>query len=778
MVDILKSAVGKKKTDVIKQYAGGLRMAGGQVLAFAAGLLLSGTSIFGNYAPFGTAFTAAMPKGYVLSAGFGAVIGYLFRWQGGDPFRYIAAVCAAMTVKFFLSGLIKSIRKPLFSSITAFLSVFVTGMAVASINSFAPSDIIMYTAESLMAAGCAYFIHRATATLSGRRGVRGMSQQELVSIVITLALIMLSLSDIKFAGVSPARIIVVICIMAAAKYGRETGGAIAGIAMGFAMSLANGEYSFLAGAYSFGGLIAGVFSPLGKIGCAAAFVLANGVISLRVGATPEVISGLYEVLAASVVFIALPSRVTVKMSEFFSPSAKIHKDDGLRRALCMRLSFASNALTDVSQTVEEVSARLQRVNAPDAQSIYSRVESEACKNCALRLYCWETVQGETLDALMEMCGIIRRHGRIVPEEIPDKFGKRCARIEEVCQSLFTNYSDYSMKESAMHRIEEVRSVVSDQFDGIAEMLAEMSYEFENAERFDSAAAARIDSALCSLGIVASSISCTIDKDENMTVEFKCEDDGSRINKSDLIQELSSACDRQLDLPCISVAEGETIVTLSERANYHIEFGAAQFTCSDARMCGDAYDFFNDGHGRAFMLISDGMGAGGRAAVDSAMASGLMSRLIKAGFGLDCALKIVNSAMLFKSVDESTATMDISQIDLFSGKVDMYKAGAVSTIIKRNGRTGKAECKSLPIGILRDVGFDHAVITLSPGDIVLMMSDGVTSEGTDWICAELEAWREDSSQRLAEHIASGARRRRSDGHEDDITVIAAIIEKAF
>ena len=156
----------------------------------------------------------------------------------------------------------------------------------------------------------------------------------------------------------------------------------------------------------------------------------------------------------------------------------------------------------------------------------------------------------------------------------------------------------------------------------------------------------------------------------------------------------------------------------------------------------------------------------------------MSRLIKAGFGLDCALKIVNSAMLFKSVDESTATMDISQIDLFSGKVDMYKAGAVSTIIKRNGRTGKAECKSLPIGILRDVGFDHAVITLSPGDIVLMMSDGVTSEGTDWICAELEAWREDSSQRLAEHIASGARRRRSDGHEDDITVIAAIIEKAF
>ncbi len=57
-----------------------------------------------------------------------------------------------------------------------------------------------------------------------------------------------------------------------------------------------------------------------------------------------------------------------------------------------------------------------------------------------------------------------------------------------------------------------------------------------------------------------------------------------------------------------------------------------------------------------MLISDGMGCGGRAAVDGAMASNLMSKLLKAGFGIDCSLKIVNSAMLFKSTDESLATL--------------------------------------------------------------------------------------------------------------------------
>ena len=67
--------------------------------------------------------------------------------------------------------------------------------------------------------------------------------------------------------------------------------------------------------------------------------------------------------------------------------------------------------------------------------------------------------------------------------------------------------------------------------------------------------------------------------------------------------------------------------------------------------------------------------------------------------------------------------------------------------------------------------------LKKGDIILMMSDGVCSEGSDWICSELDAFKDGSAQSLAEHIAFGAKRRRKDNHTDDITVIAVIIEKA-
>ena len=178
-----------------------------------------------------------------------------------------------------------------------------------------------------------------------------------------------------------------------------------------------------------------------------------------------------------------------------------------------------------------------------------------------------------------------------------------------------------------------------------------------------------------------------------------------------------------------------------------------------------------------MILSDGMGTGGRAAVDGAMACGLMSRLVKAGFGYDCSLKFLNSSMLFKSTDESLATVDVASIDLFTGQTELYKAGAAPTIIRRSGRTGKAESTSLPAGILRDIGFDKAVLKCKVGDIVVMMSDGAVSEGLDWIREEIECWTDGSAQSLAERLCECAKRRRTDAHEDDITVLTAILKKS-
>lgn len=135
-------------------------------------------------------------------------------------------------------------------------------------------------------------------------------------------------------------------------------------------------------------------------------------------------------------------------------------------------------------------------------------------------------------------------------------------------------------------------------------------------------------------------------------------------------------------------------------------------------------------------------------------------------------------MLFKSSDESLATLDIASIDLFTGDTRFYKAGAAPTIVRQGKHSGRAESHSLPIGILKPVAFDTAVIKLRHKDIVLLVSDGVTFDGTEWIRQELEYWEDGGAQDLAEHICDCARRRYRNERPDDITVLAAILQKNF
>ena len=96
---------------------------------------------------------------------------------------------------------------------------------------------------------------------------------------------------------------------------------------------------------------------------------------------------------------------------------------------------------------------------------------------------------------------------------------------------------------------------------------------------------------------------------------------------------------------------------------------------------------------------------------------------------------------------------------------------------RGNKIGRAGCKTYPAGILRDVQFDKTSTVLQTGDVVIMVSDGATSGGMEWIENEIRNYKRGTAQQLAEHLAQGAVRRRDDGHEDDITILVAKIEKA-
>ena len=115
-------------------------------------------------------------------------------------------------------------------------------------------------------------------------------------------------------------------------------------------------------------------------------------------------------------------------------------------------------------------------------------------------------------------------------------------------------------------------------------------------------------------------------------------------------------------------------------------------------------------------------------------------------------------------------MDVAEIDLVTGRAVFRKAGAAVGYVRCGNRVRQVDLASLPAGILQDIQFAKSETALEPDGWVVLLSDGALASGGDWISSILQDWH-DTPQRLCNELVAQAMRRRTDGHDDDITVAA-------
>ena len=740
------------------------------IAAAAVGFVLCRAVFFKNYLPFGIGFMAGCPVYLLPSAAVGVFAGYFLPAVSASGFKYVAAALAVLAVRFMLSFSKKLISNPLFSGLVSALAV---GFAGAVSHFGVKESILLFSLEVLACGIGAIIISRASFAVS--RIGRGLSGEELGCLLIVLGMILSGLYGLSVFGLKISLILACFLLLSAAKYGGATAGTSSAIAFSLLFFFAgkSAEDCFV---YTVAAFCAGVVCAYGKyVQLSAFFAAVVFFLSLR-GITRETALFIIEAALGCLAFAFMPKSAGIHLARIFTCFPKICVNNDLNRAAVLRLKEAAQGIKDVKTTVDDVASRLEGINAPSFSSVLSSVENEACGGCKMRAHCWEAKRDITLDAAFSIIKEVKSGAR-EPGASSSAFKARCLRFESFAAAVKKRYLEYAGVVAGNSRITDIRQAVGEQFEGIAIMLEELSNEYLSGVSFDNSAALTAVSALKNIGICANECSAPVDRFGRMEINLKlAKSNETVLNKRDIMRVLSLSCERNFAPPLIRITSGETFITVGERAEFSVDIGVFQKSAKPGDICGDAYSYFADGKGHFIMILSDGMGTGSRAAVDSAMASGLMSRLIKSGFGFNCALKILNSSMLFKSADESLATMDIACLDLHTGSAELYKAGAAPTFIRRGGKVGKAVSTSMPIGILSSVTFDRAGIKLSSGDITVLLSDGAAPDGVDWLKDEISGFKDGSAQSLAERLVTVAENRRTDGHTDDITVMVAILKK--
>lgn len=741
------------------------------VVYFLCGVMASRGALLGELAPFGASLTAAAPRQNLFSAAAGATLGYIIL-SPVDSFRYIASVAAICAIRWILGDLKRFSRSALFAPLTAFLPVLATGVALLYSDSSQISRFSLCVIEALAAGSCAFFIKSAVTLFSSGRAINSFSEQELACIAMAGCILVLSLGSVEFEQISLGRIIAVVVILLCGRYGSVTAGSISGIATGIVFSLSSSKLVFLSAGYSFGGMMCGLFAPVGKLGCAAVFFVCNTVMSLSSSDSSIVVAVLIETAVGVTAFLLIPKSVGNTLSALFLPSNRENSDSSIKSTVVMRLDFASNALKNVSECVTSVSDRLKNMYSNTIDTVFEKSVKEVCCACGLRVYCLEKQKEITKDDFNRLTKILRQNGNITAEDINGQFVKRCCKHKELAHSISKNYEQLLAYQQANQRVTQVRSVVAGQFSGLSELLCDLSQELNTVETYDTDCEGRVTNALRKIGLAPVDCVCRIDSKGRMTVEVEALFTlKNGIKKGQLIKEVSKACGRRFDTPLTSHAGDKIRLAFCELPVYDVEIGSSQHISENGNLCGDCINYFNNGFGSMIALISDGMGTGGVAAVDSNMTSSIMTKLCKAGLSYDCSLQVVNSALMVKSEEESLATLDMADINLFTGTVQLMKAGAPVTFIRKNGTVLRKNIPSLPIGILNEVRLSRESVDLSEGDMIVMVSDGALYGDEGWICDLILSWNEGSAEELAYEIVSRAQKSRNDGHDDDITAIA-------
>ena len=197
-------------------------------------------------------------------------------------------------------------------------------------------------------------------------------------------------------------------------------------------------------------------------------------------------------------------------------------------------------------------------------------------------------------------------------------------------------------------------------------------------------------------------------------------------------------------------------------------------CDEETYCGDTVNIFSLGREKQYALISDGMGSGADAALSSRICAVFMEKMISAGSTCKTASKMLNGFLRNKgggSLHECSATLDLLEADLGRGTARLYKCGAAPTYVFRAGELFKLTSRTLPLGIIKDIDSKKLKFDLKAGDVIIMVSDGVTQgkEECPWLYELLRKTLDaESIDRAVELILDRAARECA---ADDISVVA-------
>lgn len=735
------------------------------LLCFSGGLIFSLPFLSGSFSPFAVSFAAALDGIFSVAAAVGSAVGFFAVHTGASSFRYFAVLVvstSALRISLDVFGLR---RDNLLKILCPGISTFLINMIYLFSQKFSPTLIAGIAAETALTAaavpvfaeGVRRFRHKPLKTKPGE-------EKDVVCLLLLFSTLTAHLKYFDTAGTA-ALIFLDFMMILYFSYSRDFyGGVAAGICCGFTYAL-DGSGEILCVIMPMCGCVCDFFELDRYRGAAASFLCA---------AAGCVISGdisfakILPAAAASAVFCLLPQNLLYFKAE------QMTEDIGSNSfSFSKKAKNLACAVENISDCMSAVRTSLEPFEQISLEKEIEKTREKICSGCELKESCANEIRKADRDFYKKAADAVRSGG-IDLTDFSDNFESTCLLSDEMTRKMNEAYFTYRTKVTAQNKIKRIQTLAGSQFKTFGGVIGSACTTLERLGTVEHAHSRELLSSAKEFGLEVKKSDICKDKAGRDYFELSFVKSKDNFSVSELLDKIIKDTGFELDFPTLVQNGSEYTLVFKQKEKLKFNIAAASMPSAGKGVCGDYYRCFKDDAGRQIVLLSDGMGTGGRAAVDSAFTCETVSSLLKAGIDEKTAAAAVNSAMIMKSADESLATVDLLRLDPVLCTAEFFKCGAAPTFIRKGKKQLVLEPESTPIGILDSVNMAAGRAEAEAGDIIVMVSDGVSCERYGWISSEIGAWQSDSAGELARHILTCARDRQLGKRLDDMTVLAIII----
>jgi sigma-B regulation protein RsbU (phosphoserine phosphatase) len=162
-------------------------------------------------------------------------------------------------------------------------------------------------------------------------------------------------------------------------------------------------------------------------------------------------------------------------------------------------------------------------------------------------------------------------------------------------------------------------------------------------------------------------------------------------------------------------------------DYGLDIAARYLSARE--VCGDLYEFLRYGSQQLGVAVGDVSGKGTAAALYGAVAIGILRSLAPQKLQPAEMLRQMNQLVGERRIEGRFMTVCFATWQKARRKLRVANAGQSQPLLYKNGRCEKLALTGFPLGIFDDVTYDEWGVTLEPGDLLVLHSDGIAETGS-------------------------------------------------